>query len=178
MAIEKEKRMRTLTKLSLGLFGLAMAAGTCVAQSVEPTKFYKLEFVVKEVEGAKVVNSRSYFMTLPVEVPGQPSQNGSIRTGSRLPTPTNPGGGFNYIDVGVSIDCKNLREVQSDVSLYITADISSHSVEPNLPAPVIRQNRWSSMVLVPVKKPTVVYASDDTTSKRQMQLELTATPIR
>ena len=173
--------MRTITKLSLGLFGLAMAAGSCLAQNIEPTKFYKLDFVVKEVEGTKVVNSRSYFMTVPVEAPGQGSQNGSIRTGSRLPTPTNatnPGAGFNYIDVGVSIDCKMLREVQSDISVFITADISSHSIEPNRPAPVIRQNRWSSMVLVPVKKPTVVYSSDDTTSKRQMQLELTATPVR
>src|SRR4051812_45782456 len=171
--------MPTKTKWSLGLFGLAMAAGTCLGQSIEPTKFYRLEFVVKEVEGTKVVNSRAYFMTVPVEVPGQGSQGGSIRTGSRLPTPTNTnGGGFNYIDVGVSIDCKMLREMQSDVSVYVTAEISSHSVEPNLPAPVIRQNRWSSMVLVPVKKPTLVYASDDTTSKRQMQFELTATPLR
>src|SRR4051794_12763868 len=171
--------MRTMMKWSLGLFGLAMAAGSCLAQNMEPTKFYKLDFVVKEVEGTKVVNSRSYFMTLPVEVPGQGSQGGSIRAGSRLPTPTNTGGGgFNYIDVGVSIDCKMLREMQSDVSVYVTADISSHSVEPTLPAPVIRQNRWSSMVLVPVKKATVIYASDDTTSKRQIQLELTATPLR
>lgn len=171
--------MRMMMKWSLGLFGLAMAAGTCLCQTIEPTKFYKMEFVVKEVEGTKVVNSRSYFMTLPVDVPGQGSQSGSIRTGSRVPTPTNTGGGgFNYIDVGVSIDCKFLREVQSDVSVYITADISSHTIEPNLPAPVIRQNRWTSMVLVPIKKPTVVYASDDTTSKRQMQLEVTATPLR
>ena len=172
--------MRTMMKWSLGVFGLAMAAGSCLAQGAEPTKFYKMEFLVKEVEGTKVVNSRSYFMTLPVEAPGQPSQNGSIRTGSRLPVPTNatnPGAGFNYIDIGVSIDCKMLREVQSDVSVFVTADISAHTVEPNLPAPVIRQNRWSSMVLVPVRKPTVIYASDDTTSKRQMQLELTATPI-
>src|SRR5437868_12457835 len=99
--------MRTMTKWSLGLFGLAMAAGSCLAQSVEPTKFYKMEFVVKEMEGTKVVNSRSYFMTLPVEAPGQPSQSGSIRTGSRLPTPSNAGGGgFTYIVGGVSVDCK------------------------------------------------------------------------
>ena len=160
-----------------------MAAGSCLGQAVEPTKFYKLEFVVKEVEGTKVVNSRSYLMTVPVEAPGQNGPaGGSIRTGSRVPTPTATGAGasagFNYIDVGVSIDCRTLREFQSDVSMYISADISSHSIEPNLPAPLIRQNKWSSTVLVPAKKPTVVYASDDATSKRQLQLELTATPLR
>jgi hypothetical protein len=32
-------------------------------------------------------------------------------------------------------------------------------------------------VIVPLKKPTVVFSSDDVASKRQMQLELTATPI-
>jgi hypothetical protein len=43
--------------------------------------------------------------------------------------------------------------------------------------PTIRQNRWVSTVAVPLKKPTVIFSSDDLTSKRQMQLELTATPI-
>ena len=83
--------MRRMTKWSLGLFGLAMAAGSCLGQAVEPTKFYKMEFVVKEVEGTKVVNSRAYFMTVPVEAPGQTSQSGSIRTGSRVPV-TSTGG--------------------------------------------------------------------------------------
>jgi hypothetical protein len=46
-----------------------------------------------------------------------------------------------------------------------------------MPAPVIRQNRWSSNVVVPLKKPTLIFASDDATSKRQMQLELTAAPV-
>jgi hypothetical protein len=165
---------------SIGLLGLAIAAGACFAQSADPTRFYKLEFVVKEVEGAKVVNSRSYYMTMPAEssAPNVPG-SGSIRTGSRVPTPTSSnGGGFSYIDVGVNIDCKMLREMTSEISVFVTADISSHTIEPTLPAPVIRQNRWSSLVVVPIKKPTIIYASDDTTSKRQMQLELTATPIR
>src|SRR3954471_24624026 len=110
--------MRMMTKRSLGLFGLALAAGTCLGQSIEPTKFYKLEFVVKEVEGAKVVNSRAYFMTVPVEAPGQNGGGGSIRTGSRVPVPASSGSGFNYIDVGVNIDCRGLHETQSDISMY------------------------------------------------------------
>jgi hypothetical protein len=163
---------------SLGLLGFAIAAGTCLGQTADVTKFYKMEFVVKEVEGTKVVNSRSYFMTVPVEAPGQNVQgSGSIRASSRVPTVAGGGSNFTYVDVGVNLDCKTLHEMQSAVSVYLSADISTNSVEPNLPAPVIRQNRWSSTVVVPIKKPTVVYASDDATSKRQMQLELTATPI-
>jgi hypothetical protein len=155
-----------------------MVAGSCLGQAVEPAKFYKLEFVVKEVEGTKPVNSRSYFMTVPVEAPGQNGGGGSIRTGSRVPVPTSAGGGgFNYIDVGVNIDCRGVHEIQSEISMYISADISSHTTEPTLPAPLIRQNKWMSTVLIPIKKPTVVYAADDPMSKRQLQLEVTATPL-
>jgi hypothetical protein len=43
--------------------------------------------------------------------------------------------------------------------------------------PSIRSNSWSSVVIVPLKTPTLIFSSDDPASKRQMQLELTATPI-
>jgi hypothetical protein len=33
-------------------------------------------------------------------------------------------------------------------------------------------------VIVPVGKPTVIFSSDDVASKGQMQLELTASPIK
>jgi hypothetical protein len=170
--------MRKTQTWSLGLLGLAIAAGSCLGQVVDATKFYKLEFVVKEVEGAKVVNSRSYFMTVPVDLPGQGGSGGaSIRTSNRVPLGTPGSSQFSYTDVGVNLDCKTLRETQLGVSVYLTADITTNSIEPAFPAPVMRSNRWSSTVVVPVKKPTVVYASDDATSKRQMQLELTAIPI-
>jgi hypothetical protein len=86
--------------------------------------------------------------------------------------------GTQFFDAGVSIDTKELRETQGDLSLYITADISTIAQDNPRITPVTRQNRWSGSVLVPVKKPTVVFASDDLSSKRQLQLELTASPIR
>ncbi len=50
--------------------------------------------------------------------------------------------------------------------------------EPVAPGrPTIRQNRWTSVTIVPLKKPTLLFSSDDPMSKRQMQLELTVTPI-
>ena len=166
----------------LGLMAVTIAAGTCFGQA-DPLKFYKLDFVVKEVEGTKVLNSRSYSMIVPAVLPGQQNTQeggGSIRTTSRVPLSNNglSANSYNYGDIGVNIDCRALHEIQpSDLSVYITADINSTSNEPNLPAPVTRSNRWSSLVIVPLKKPTVVYASDDATSKRQLQLELTATPV-
>jgi hypothetical protein len=73
-----------------------------------------------------------------------------------------------------------VKEVSGDLSLGVNADISSALQELAAPAnlaPIIRQNRWNSIVLVPLKKPAVVFSSGDVVSKHQMQLKLTATPI-
>ena len=172
------------TVVSLPLLALALAAGTGFAQGQEapkpsePLKFYKLEFVLKEVEGAKVLNARSYSMTAATDARGTQS----IRAGIRVPYQV--GNGTQYLDIGVNIDCQVIREVQGDLSLLVTADISSLPSEPaettatRLAAPIIHQNKWSSTTIVPLKKSTLIFSSDDPTSKQQMQLELAATPIK
>ena len=159
---------------SLCAAALALAAAACFAQEPTPSKFYKLDFVVKEVEGGKVLNTRSYSVTV------ASGRNCSIRTGGQVASPTAPMGSapqFNYRDVGVNIDCHHITEAANGLSLDVNADISSVLQEPTAPPPVTRQNRWSSTAIVPFKKPTLVFSSDDVNSKRQMQLELTATPI-
>jgi hypothetical protein len=164
----------------LYLAALALLAGACFAQDATPTRFYKLEFVVKEVEGTRVLNSRAYSVTASTDKGLERCQ---IRTGSKVPLPaTGPGvgsGQFTYIDVGVSLDCSFLKETQVGISLQVSADISSLPQESSVPVSgqVIRQNRWTSHVVVQPKKPTVIFSSDDLTTKHQMQLELTATPI-
>ena len=81
--------------------------------------------------------------------------------------------------MGVTIDCRSLKEMKNELSLTVKADISSVLQEPttNPAHPIIRQNIWESTVVVPIRKPTVIFSSDDTTTKHQMQMELTATPI-
>ncbi len=157
------------------LLALALATAAGAAFSQEPPKppespkFYKIEFVVKEVEGSKILNARSYAMTLLAD--GKDSA--STRTGTRIQFQSS------WFEVGVNVDCRNAREVQrGELALYVTADISSLG-DPSGPngQPPVRQNRWSSSVVVPIRKPTVIFSSDDLVSKRQMQLELTATPI-
>jgi hypothetical protein len=169
-----------------------LMAGGCFAQS-EPAKagaaqpaekkFYHLDLVVKEVESGKTVNARAYSMNV------AENERTSTRTGSRLPVPS---GGptvagktqFTFVDVGTNIDCSNAREVtQNQLALYVSVDISSVlnvsvGTEPDASAPVVRQVKWSSPVIVQLRKPTTVFSSDDPTSKRQMQLEITASPIK
>jgi hypothetical protein len=137
-------------------------------------KFYKLDFVIKEVEGGKTVNSRNYSTTASTDK----GTAASIRTGSKIPM-TQGTGGFNFIDVGVNIDARNLQEMGGELGLSVSAELSTAQPQeaPTMPV-VVRQNRWSSHLIVPLKKPTVIFSSDDLNTKRQMQLELTATPIR
>jgi len=163
-------------RLSCGLLMLALMTCACLAEDAVPAKFYKLDFVVKEMEGTKVLNTRSYSFLTSTQITGPAGAFGgcSIRTGNKVPM---AGGG--YLDVGVNIDCNDVKETQVGLSLSVTADISSIPAESQIPVSgqVIRQNRWRSNVVVPLKKPVVIFSSDDLTSKRQMQLELTATPV-
>jgi hypothetical protein len=152
-------------------------AGACLAQSeaartaAEPAKYFRLEFVVKELESGKAVNARHYAMTVSTADGG----TSIIRTGSKVPVATSPNTST-YIDVGVNIDCRAAKEIGSDLGLNVTAEVSS-TASPSS-QPVVRQTKWNSNVIVPLGKPTVVFSSDDVTTKGQMQLELTATPIK
>lgn len=153
---------------------LALTAGACLAQTETAAKFYKLDFILKELDGSKTLSSRSYSLTASTD---PHSSRSSLRTGSKVPVTA--GSSFSYIDVGVSIDCWNVKETAGGLSMSVTADVSSVPPEP-APAqavPVVRQNRWGSDVVVPLKKPTVIFSSDDLTTKHVMQLEVTATAL-
>ena len=167
--------MRHMKTFGAALLLAALLAGAGLAEDAAPPKFYKLDFVVKEVEGAKVVNARSYSITTAND------KGCTIRTGSKVPYQTSGAmpSLYSFLDVGVSIDCHQIREVAGGLSLDVTADISSvpQDAAAHGTPPVVRQNRWGSFVLVPLKKPTVIFSSDDMVTKGQMQLELTATPI-
>jgi hypothetical protein len=171
--------MKTITKIcALAAF---LTAGVCSAQNVkdEPAKFFHLDFVVREVDEGKVINSRSYSM---IAGNGKNYQNPSVRTGSKVPIQKGGADGVTFIDLGVSFDCRFVGELGSSLLLGVAADISSiasgsENSASNLLPPVIRQNRWNATVIVPLGKPTTIYSSDDMTSKRKVQIEITATPI-
>ena len=160
---------------SIRFIAFGLLASTGLAQSPEGSKFYKLEFTVKEIEGTRAPSSRSYSMVATTDGP-----NSSIRAGSKVAIPAVSGSAqLDFIETGVNIDCRSIKETQNELSLSVTVDISSAAQEGTPPAyPVIRQNKWSSNVVVPLRKPTLIFSSDDIITKRQIQLELTATPIK
>jgi hypothetical protein len=174
--------MLNTTKLWAPFLISAMLAGTCLAQSEknkdEQQKFYRLDFVIKEVADGKVVNARSYAIMISTGHSGD-----FIRTGSKVPRQTgNPSNPYEYIDVGVNIDCRAGREVENQLALEVRAEVSN-LVPGQTPGsgplpPLLRENKWSSHALVPLRKQTVIFSSDDPTSTHKMQVELTATPIK
>jgi hypothetical protein len=161
----------------------AFVTAACFAQSDKPNaesaaakKFYRLEFVVQEVEGGKVVNSRSFSMLMAAE-----HGRSAIRAGAKMPysqgSPTNAT--VQYLDVGLNIDCGDAQEAQGYFSLNVSAEISNVAEQDKSlnGVPLLRSNRWDSRVTLPLKKATVIYASDDFSSKRNMRLQLTAVPV-
>jgi hypothetical protein len=156
------------------------------AETPQPQpRFYKLEFVVKELEKDKVINSRVYATSLSANT----REGASIRAGSRIPvatTTSNPSGGpaskqYNYYDVGVNIDCRDARELPSgQVTLFLSVDVSNvvgtNETGGDLP-PLVRNTKWSSAIVISVRKTTTVFSSDDPSGNRKMQLDITATPI-
>jgi hypothetical protein len=162
-------------------FLLLLAAGIAYAQNPQTkldAEYFRLDFSLKEMEGSRAVNTRNYQMMVRTD------ENGlsSIRAGGRLPLPVGQDKGYTYIDVGVNIDVRRVNHVKDELSLEVISEVSG-AVEPVPPQPassgppVVRQTRWNSIVLIPIRKPTTIFSSDDPTSKRQLQLEVTATPL-
>jgi hypothetical protein len=157
------------------LLFVALLAGVCFAQTPTPPapkKFYRLDFVVREMDGDQVINSRNYSTTASTQ-----NQLCSIRAGSKVPV--NTGNSVQEYLVGVYIDCRSLEDRGDQLDLFVSASVSSFadpSEKPGSPR-VVRDNRWESQVVLPLRKPTILFSSDDPSSKRKMQLVLTATPI-
>lgn len=153
-------------------------ANTDTKPAPNPEQHYHLDFVVKEVEAGKVINSRSYSMIIAT------NERSSIRTGTRVPFNMSSipnTANYTQIDIGVNIDCRNAKELNNQLTLEVNAEISSLA-DPNdnsrAGGPVVRHNNWESNVIIPLRQPTTIFSSDDLASKRKMELEITATPIK
>ena len=160
-------------KLTTILIGLC-AALPVLAQ--DPSKFYRLDFVLREFDDNKLVSTKSYSAI----ASGDEKNKVSIRTGNKVPY-QGMAGATNYTDVGVNIDVYRVQDWNGQLSVSISADVTtipSPSDSQNAMLPHIRQNRWQSTVVLPGGKPALLFSSDDLNSKRKLQLELTATPIR
>ena len=142
-------------------------------------KFYRLTFVAEELDSGKITNSRKYVSSLSTWRHYAPA---SIRTGNRVPVAQGPAQGsqFTYMDVGIDFQATLEGFDAGRLFLNITGDASDIDTTATVASesrPVIRQRKWGGLTVIDVGKPTVIFSSDDLTSKRTMQVEVTATEI-
>ena len=156
----------------------AQTAGVESKDAPPPKSFYQLNFAVREVDGDRVINTRSYSTIASTQI----NWAESIRAGEKVPFMSSSGNvtQWQQIDVGVGIDCKDLEQVGERLSLRIIANVDgvAQAVDKDAQHPIIRSNRWDSTVLVSLKQPTIIFSSDDPASTRKMQLQITVTPVR
>ena len=170
-------------KIAHALMALSLAAPMLAQEGI---KFYRLDFVVKELDDNKVVSQKAYSTSMSTD---ERQKAALIRSGTKAPYQSGAGQ-YNYLDVGVNIDCQRIQEVNGQLVVQVSADITnlpapsgvgagSTTGEGTVPGmPPVRQNRWNSVAVVAIGKATTLFSSDDLNTKRKLQLELTATPIK
>jgi len=175
---------------TLSLLPAVMHAQNPPQAAAEPApNFYHLHFAVEELNAAgQVTNTRTYDEIVRTVTQHDHLYNQQIKTGSRVPIATGSYGSnpatastqFQYIDLGVNLEVRSVKEEPKSLSFELNASIESIARQTQIAGtnePVIRQDSWDSLVIVPIGKPTVVFSSDDLDSTGRMQVQVTATRI-
>src|SRR6267154_6461629 len=146
--------------------------------------FFKLAFVIYELDDGKRINQRDYMMIGRTD--NQPS---SIRVSTKVPITTQEKGDdkqYTYIDVGLRINCSMKEQVDSGVQLHCDIEISSFIRPEQIAnatgnagpaAPFLRTTRTESWALLTLGKPAILNTVDDINSAKRMQIEVTATKV-
>jgi hypothetical protein len=137
--------------------------------------FYKLTMTVRELDGTKLLSSRSYDFTQ------RSGDWGQLRVGSRVPIATGTAAGntqFQYLDVGLKVDSR-VEDRDNDVAFDWRLDLSSAAADQNPTGqPVIRNVSSNGQTLLAIGKPVVMTSVDDTSSTHKFVFEVTATKLK
>ena len=165
---------------------LALLLGSCAglnaqgAKLPDPPRLYRVEFAINDGSDA---GGPGRLYTMFVESAGK----GLFRVGNRVPVasrPSLPGEGsaqFQYIDIGVNIDCR-VRELEGKVGLNADIDVSTIAGRPTGPAdglqnPTIASVRMSINTTLNAGKPTLVAAVNDPVTMRKFEVSATVTGV-
>ena len=133
---------------------------------------YRLEFRISEItEGKKT--SKTYTLLT------EPKQKGKLRIGSKVPLEASEKT-YTYADIGKNIDCVIRSESEHTVSLGLAIEVSAvadehvgaGSAHSN---PVIEGVQLETNVTLQLGTPTIVSNFQDPVTKRDFQIEATAT---
>jgi hypothetical protein len=146
--------------------------------------FFKLAFVIYEIDDGKRINQRDYMM-----IGRSDNQPSSIRVSTRVPIYTEIKGNdkaYTYIDAGLNIRCSLKEQVDRRLQFHCDIEMSSFvrpeqiagAVGQSGPeAPVMRTTRTESWALLTLGKPAIFNTVDDINSSKRMQIEVTATRL-
>lgn len=134
---------------------------------------YRLDLSINEMEDGKKINTRHYSMNLTDD-----SATKELRIGTRVPVETEQGK-FQYIDLGTYISAK-LYVNQNSLILDVRVEVSNlaSSDQAARGQPLVRQMVLSGRTLVVPDRAMVIGSVDDPNSKREFQLDATATRIK
>jgi hypothetical protein len=145
----------------------------------KPLNVYRLDFALSEFVDGKKVNTRSYTVT------AREDEMNKLRAGARYPIATKTADKsiteFQYLDIGVSIDCRVVErggylELNAVVDSSVIEGADAHGVpSPRIDQPVIGQMKSDIRSLIRPGTPTMVSSMEDPASKRRFQLDVTAT---
>lgn len=174
-----------MRKLFLITFTLLVAAAAVGQENKLRNDFgwarapYRLDFVIREMDDGKVVNSRNYSMIM-TSTDERGRTMGEVRAGSRIPV--NVGDkGIQYVDVGVNINSRLYVLDSGALLLDSSIEVSSLATPEGAGQganPIIRQFRSNTTGEMTVGKASQISLLDDPVSKRRFQIEVTATKLK
>lgn len=140
--------------------------------------FYRMDYVISELENGKAVNRRTYTLSI-----NDSGRSESLRIGNRVPISTGIGAQFNYMDVGVNIDAKIMGRDQNDSFVNTALDLSTiatseQSNQASAEHPLLRSWKMSVDVPLEVGKQMLLGSSEELTANHRFELELKITRIK
>jgi hypothetical protein len=175
-----------IKKLVLLVVAIGVIGGAAIAQetSKEAPKqeegsqaasrsAYKLQFVLRELQDGKVVNTRDY-----AGVIQENSGPVDLKIGSKIPVKTTEKE-LTYIDIGTSIRCWELKALPPVVALNCTVEMSTlalpeQQVQNGISTPpVLNQIRSETHPVVEEGKQAVISSMDDPISTKRYEIAIT-----
>ena len=193
--MRKQTLLITVLSFVIAAFGSARTAcaqeeskeagASKTAKAEDSVDAYRLDVSFNELEDGKKLNTRHYSIDL---TGGRPND---IKIGTRVPvvsatcnssSESSPSGGeqYQYLDLGTHLSAQLISHGNE---LHVSGDISSLDMSAGTETsarlgPVIRQIRIEGSTALVLGKPILIGSADDPNSKRQFQLEVTATKLR
>jgi hypothetical protein len=151
------------------------AAKKSTEEAEKTASAYRLDFSVNEMEDGKKINARQYSMNL------NANESNEVKIGTRVPVEMKQGE-MQYIDVGTRIWSRVKERENGLLMVTVRSEITNFAIPEQASRtnsmPLLRQMQIEASTLTGTGTPTVIGSVDDPNSKRQFQLEVTATKLK